>query len=46
MIATTLAVLLTWVCCEYTVEAVRVLRVMGEEDERQNQQTADDRASG
>ena len=29
----------TWVFCEYTIEAVRVLRVLAEEDEQQNQQT-------
>jgi hypothetical protein len=42
MIAATFAALLTWVFCEYTVEAVRVLRVLAQEDEQRtqrNQQT-------
>ena len=42
MIAATLAALFTWVFCEYTVEAVRVLRVLAQEDERRIQQSADE----
>lgn len=38
MIGATLALLFTWVFCEYTVEAVRVLRVMAQEDELRSQQ--------
>ena len=41
MIAATLAVLFTWVFCEYSVEAVRVLRVMAQEDELRSQQALD-----
>ena len=42
MIAATLAALFTWVFCEYTVEAVRLLRVMAQEDEQRNQQAVDE----
>ena len=41
MIAATLAALFTWVFCEYTVEAVRLLRVMAREDEQRNEQVVD-----
>ena len=42
MIAATLGALFTWVFCEYTVEAVRSLRVMAQEDEQRNQQAVDE----
>ena len=42
MIAATLAALFTWVFCEYTIEAVRLLRVMAQEDEQRNQQIIDE----
>jgi hypothetical protein len=41
MIAATLAVLFAWMCCEYAIEAVRLLRVMAQEDEQRNQQILD-----
>jgi hypothetical protein len=43
MIAATLAVLFTWVCCEYTIEAVRRLRVLAQEDEQRNGELVDKR---
>jgi hypothetical protein len=41
MIAATLAGLFTWVICEYTVEAIRRLRVLAREDEQRNQEHLD-----
>jgi hypothetical protein len=42
MIAATLAGLFTWVFCEYTIEAVRLLRVMAQEDEQRNRQVVEE----
>jgi hypothetical protein len=42
MIVATLGALFTWVFCEYSVEAVRSLRVMAQEDEQRNQRAVDE----
>ncbi len=37
MIAAIVSVIFVWVCGEYTIEAIRLLRVLAQEEEQRNQ---------